>query len=234
MSNPEKTSPVPACVGIIMDGNRRWAKQAGKPTVFGHTAGYENLKTILRAAADSGVEHVVCYAFSTENWRRLEEEVGYLMGLFERALVEYVTRDLRDLSGVSIHFIGDRSRFSERVCALMEKAEAVGEGTTPTFSVWVALNYGGRPELVRAVNQAVAAGHPVTEETFSQLLDTAGMPDPDLIIRTGGEMRLSNFLPWQSVYSELFFTDTLWPDFSPAEFQSILDAYAERSRRYGS
>lgn len=230
----DSTSPMsngPAAVGIIMDGNRRWAKERGLPTLEGHRRGYLKLRELLAWSKEAGVEEVTVYAFSTENWKRTEEEVGYLMKLFEEACSGILDEFIQN--GGKLRFIGDRSRFSEPLRSLMQDAEDRSrEGKNGTLVV--ALSYGGRPEILAGVNAALTAGkQEVSEEEFGSLLWTTGLRDPDLIIRTGGDQRLSNFLTWSSVYSELFFVDTYWPDFSKEEFDSILTEYASRERRRG-
>ena len=214
-----------------MDGNRRWAKARGLSPIDGHRAGYEALTHIIDAVHQAGIPHMVCYAFSTENWKRSEEEVGGLMSLFARAL-DRITAETSE-RGVRIRFIGERARFSAELREKMDRVEQKSADDAE-LTVWVALSYGGRAEIVDAVNRAVDAGAYLTEESFADLLSTRGMPDPDLIIRTSGEMRLSNFLLFQSAYSELFFTKTLWPDFGEAEFKSILEEYGNRQRRQGA
>jgi undecaprenyl diphosphate synthase len=216
---------IPHCVGFIMDGNRRWATNEGLSTLEGHTAGVQVFFDSLEWITGYGIKHAVYYAFSSENWRRSSEEVSYLLALFETALSQ--------VRSVVVHFIGDRSTFSQSLqtqMAALEEKSLVHEGA-PT--IWIALSYGGRAELVAAVNQAVANGIPIDELSFGTLLWSAGMPDPDLIIRTGGAMRLSNFLPWQSIYSELMFTETYWPAFTKDEFARMLAQYGERTRRFG-
>lgn len=225
---------IPACIGVIMDGNRRWARKRGLPTLEGHRAGYEKLREIVSWATDAGVGTVIVYAFSTENWNRSPEEVGYLMDLF-RTVVTRETEEMRK-KNARLTFVGDRSRFSPDMQELMHRAES-DTATGTAGSLVVALSYGGRAEIMAAARALCAEGVPpegVTEETFAQKLWTAGLPDPDLVIRTGGETRLSNFLPWQSVYSELFFVGMLWPDFSKEEFDRILAEYAGRERRRGA
>lgn len=219
------------CVGFIMDGNRRWATERGLPLMEGHQAGYRTFQNIVRSLATHHIPHGVFYAFSTENWNRTEHEVSYLLTLFEHMITDLLHKEMHELK-IQVRFIGDRSRFSSRLQTLMEEAEtrSAGQGET---TVWIALSYGGRAEIVAATNSAIANGTPVTEETFGTLLSTYGMPDPDLIIRTSGEQRLSNFLPWQSVYSELIFTKTYWPDFGEEEFQRMLEEYENRTRRKG-
>ena len=229
MNNAEMA---PACVGIIMDGNRRWAKAKGAASLEGHAAGYENAKAIIRHAFARGVGTIIVYAFSTENWNRSAGEVNYLMQLFARALESEFAALAQE--GVRIRFIGDLAKLSPELRAAAEKLEAESAANAPGKTLAIALSYGGRAEITAAVNALMNAGKTaVTEANIAGALWTAGLPDPDLIIRTSGEERLSNFLPWQSTYSELFFTPTLWPDFSPEEFDRILAEYAERERRHG-
>lgn len=221
----------PACVGMIMDGNRRWAKEKGLPTLEGHRRGYEKVREVLKWSSDRGIRFLVLYAFSTENWSRSKEEVGYLMGLFRSVLTEQLLRIAAD--GYRLRCIGERSRFSPELQALMRQAEertAQNKGAT----LVLALSYGGRSEILEGVRKLVSEGKTgITEADFQASLWSAGIPDPALIIRTGGEKRLSGFLTWQSVYSELFFTDTYWPDFSLEEFQAILTEFGSRERRMG-
>jgi undecaprenyl diphosphate synthase len=214
-----------------MDGNRRWARAFGKTVADGHGEGYKKLQEVMRWARESGIPHVVAYAFSTENWQRSEEEVGYLMKLF-RTILEKETEKMVE-ERIRVRFVGDRSRFSEDMQHMMEMMETA---TAAAYDVTLHLlmSYGGRAEIVAAANALVAEQTiPATEDSFEKKLWSHPMPDPDLIIRTGGEKRLSNFLPWQSVYSELFFVDTLWPDFTKQEFNSILVEFAGRERRRG-
>ena len=222
---------IPRCIGIIMDGNRRWAKAAGLPTLEGHRRGYNKLREVTDWCKDAGVKNLIVYAFSTENWNRTKEEVGYLMGLF-REMIGKVTEDaVRD--NTRLIFLGDRSRFDADMVRAIADAERETRACT-SFTFGIALSYGGRAEIVDAIHRIPPAKlATITEEEFSALLWTKELSDPDLIIRTSGEERLSGFLPWQSVYSELFFTETLWPAFSKAEFLLILDAYAARTRRLG-
>ena len=220
----------PACVGIIMDGNRRWAKAKNLPTFEGHRRGYEKLKEVTRWVKKGGIKHLVVYALSTENWNRTKEEVSYLLGLIRLILTEGFESIKKD--GGRIICIGERERFSTEIQELMNKAEretSVSQGVT----LVLALSYGGRAEIVQAVNRAVLKGAKVDERSFGGLLWTKDVPDPDLIIRTGGETRLSGFLPWQAVYSELFFTKTFWPDFSEEEFKSVLEEFSKRKRNFG-
>jgi len=224
-------SAAPACVGLIMDGNRRWAKERGLPTLEGHRAGLARVESIVRRAHERGVGTVVLYAFSTENWNRAPAEVSYLMALFERAFAEDFAALERD--GCRLRFIGDLGRLPEKLRARAADAEArTAGGTAGTLAV--ALSYGGRAEIVAAANKLIAEGEgPATEDSFRAALWSADIPDPDLIIRTGKEKRLSNFLTFQSAYSELFFEDAYWPDFAPADFDRVLEEYAARERRRG-
>lgn len=223
---------MPACVGFIMDGNRRWARTKGLETLEGHQEGYEALKRMIEVVRKAHIPHMVCYAFSTENWNRAETEVSYLMKLFKHAITDLAQTTEATSAHIQFRFIGERERFD---LSLQNEMKRVEERDIPhaELTVWLALSYGGRSEIVAAVNRAVGEGNRVTEESFGDLLWTRGMPDPDLIIRTSGEERLSNFLLWQSAYSELFFTETFWPDFGETEFQSILDEYGKRQRRRG-
>jgi undecaprenyl diphosphate synthase len=215
-----------------MDGNRRWAKAKEKPSLEGHAEGYQALRTIITAVHTAHIPHMVCYAFSTENWKRTEEEVGYLMNLMNRALTELSEKIASDPRKINLRVIGEQERLPENLQTKIAQIERENHAD-PELTVWIAISYGGRSEIVHAVNHAIARGEKVTEDTFGELLFTNGMPDPDLIIRTSGEKRLSNFLLWQSAYSELFFTDTLWPDFGESEFQSIVEEYGTRKRRRG-
>jgi undecaprenyl diphosphate synthase len=211
-----------------MDGNRRWAKEHGVPTYQGHAAGKQKLREVLHWARDAGVAHIICYAFSTENWNRPVEEVRAI----EELLIEGLKHEVDELAaeGVRIQFIGERVRFSEETQALMQHAEQVTHSNARTLGV--ALSYGGRAELAQAAESARAKGV-ITEESLANHLWTAGIPDPDLILRTGGQQRLSNFLLWQAAYSELWFTDTFWPAFTHNEFLKALDDYAVRKRNFG-
>ena len=224
---------IPRCVGFIMDGNRRWAKAHGRTSTEGHAEGYLALQKIITVVQDAHIPHMVCYAFSTENWKRTEEEVGYLMNLLHRAIGELSKKIKEGSRKINVRVIGERERLSPILQTEIEKIESQNH-VDPEFTLWIAISYGGRAEIVHAVNSAVKEGREVTEETFSSLLWTSGMPDPDLIIRTSGEVRISNFLLWQSAYSELFFTKTLWPEFGESEFQGILEDYATRKRRRGA
>jgi undecaprenyl diphosphate synthase len=222
------------CIAFIMDGNRRWAKACGKKCFEGHAEGYKKLKEILGWVKDAGINDAIAYAFSTENWKRTEEEVGALMKLLTYALSNEIDSLVKE--GVRLKFVGDLSLFPQYFRDLMNNAEKVTVKNTP-LTLTVALSYGGRAEILNAVKvvselpKEVIKG--LDEESLKKYLWTGDIVDPDLIIRTGGELRLSNFLPYQSVYSELFFTKTLWPDFSRAEFDSILKEFGERKRNRG-
>lgn len=224
---------IPKCVGIIMDGNRRWAKARGLPAVEGHRAGSKTLKDIVRAGKDLGVEHIIFFTFSTENWNRSKEEVSYLLDLIGR-FIESEFEEFHREGGV-VHCVGDLSRFSEKLQKIFSDiSEKTKNNKGP--HIYFALNYGGRQEILSAVKKMISKGageDNISEEDFSRNLQTGEMPDPDMIIRTSGEKRLSGFLPWQGVYSELFFTDTMWPDFSKEEFAKMIAEYGERERRMG-
>ncbi len=224
---------IPKCVGIIMDGNRRWAKEAGLPAFMGHKKGYEVCKEVIRMVHDEGIPHLVIYAFSIENWQRVKEETSFLMGLLKSAALEYFSHNLSELKKVRFRFVGDPSYLNEGIQNVIKKIEKQSAEAEYELTVWVLLSYSGRAEVLSAVNKAIAAGKEVDELSFSKLLWSNEMPDPDMIIRTGGEYRLSNFLIWQSIYSELFFTKTYWPAFTKDEFQSILKDYGNRERRIG-
>ncbi len=228
-----KEARVPNCVGIIMDGNRRWAKSKSLPLWEGHRAGGETLKNTVGWARDAGIKHIIFFTFSTENWKRSEEEVSYLLNL----IGEFLKKELEHFNkeGGVLHFAGDLSRFSPELQKTLMEAK-IKTANNPGPDVYFALNYGGRQEILSAVKKIVSENpkqEEITEEYFSKHLQTDDMPDPDIIIRTSGEMRLSGFLPWQGVYSELFFTKTLWPDFSKEEFLQIISDFDERDRRNG-
>jgi undecaprenyl diphosphate synthase len=223
----------PQCVGFIMDGNRRWAKTNGLPSLDGHTRGYDALEQMIRTVSGVQIPHMVVYAFSTENWKRAEDEVGHLMNLFSQALTELTETLIIEGKKINVRVIGQRERLPKKLQEEIAVTEAKNTAN-PELTLWIAVSYGARAEIVDAVNHAVAEGTKVDETTFGNYLWTGGMPDPDLIIRTSGEIRLSNFLLWQSAYSEFFFTDTLWPDFGETEFKSILEEYGKRQRRRGT
>ncbi|MBR5864321.1 MAG: isoprenyl transferase [Alistipes sp.] len=228
---------IPQHIAIIMDGNGRWARQRGKERSEGHIAGMNSLRETVRNAAQAGVKYLTVYAFSTENWGRPQEEVDALMELICKG-VEMESEELAKV-GIRVKTIGDRSRFSAKVQASLEKIEAMtAGGENMTFVL--ALNYSSRSEITTAVQQLaarVAAGEikaeEIDEQMISSALYTSFMPDPDLIIRTSGECRLSNFMMWQASYAEFYFTPVLWPDFDKAELDKALEAFSARDRRYG-
>ena len=228
----------PRHVAVIMDGNGRWAAARGMPRIAGHRAGTQAVRRTIEAAIREGVAWLTLYAFSSENWRRPAEEVSGLTGLMRH----YLRQELQELhrEGVRLRVLGEPGRFEGDVAAELATAERVTAGNT-RLNLNMALSYGARDEIVGAMRAAAAAARAgtldpgeITEETVSGLLTTAGMPDPDLVIRTSGERRLSNFLLWQSAYAELVFVDTLWPDFGGDEFRAALDEYAKRERRFGA
>jgi undecaprenyl diphosphate synthase len=220
-----------------MDGNGRWAQARGRPRLFGHHAGARRVREIVEACPDLGVEYLTIFAFSTENWKRTQVEVAGLMSLFRR----YITKEARALKaeGVRVRFIGDRVKLDKKLISLMDELEQLTAENTKV-NLTIALNYGGRDEVARATKrlaQDVADGRLdpalVDEETLPKYLDTCVLPDPDLVIRTSGEARISNFLLWQSAYAEYEFIDTLWPDFTAEIFGNIVGSYANRDRRFG-
>ncbi len=220
-------------VAIIMDGNGRWATAHGVSVAEGHRAGSRALRPVVETAIDLGVESLAVYAFSTENWARSEEEVAALMEIFG----ETIDRELEDLAaqGVRTRFVGRRDRAPSWLQEKMRELERATADRT-RLSLWIAFDYGGRAELVEAARRLVASGAPaddVDEERLAGALYAPEMPDPDLVIRTSGELRVSNFLLWQSAYAEYVFTDTLWPDFGPEELRGAIEEYARRRRRFG-
>ncbi|MDR3548539.1 MAG: polyprenyl diphosphate synthase [Candidatus Pacebacteria bacterium] len=225
-------SRVPYSVGIIMDGNRRWAKENSVPSLEGHRAGAEKLKEFLPWALERGIKEIIVYAFSTENWNRGEDEVKYLLALIGSLLDDWIDDVLKQ--GGRLQFIGQLDRLPD---ALQKKIQQATERTKggEKGTLIIALSYGGRAEILSAVNKLLTMDREVvTEDDLWSAMWSADFTDPDLIIRTGGEKRLSNFLTWQSTYSELFFTDTKWPDFSKEEFFSILDQFSKREQRHGT
>ena len=228
---------IPKHVAIIMDGNGRWAKQRGKERFEGHLMGVESVRAVVRAAVRNGVEWLTLYAFSTENWGRPQEEVDAIMELFCRT----VMNEGEELAqqGVRVKILGERSRFSPKVLDMIERIEAV-TASAGRLTLMLAFNYSSRREMVlaaQALAERVARGEmaveDINEDTLSDALMTAGTPDPDLIIRTSGECRLSNFLLWQASYSEFYFPEVLWPDFGEDEFDRAMEVFARRERRYG-
>ena len=226
--------PVPQHVAIIMDGNGRWATARGLPRVAGHREGAKAVRRIVEAAIAQGVRYLTLFAFSSENWQRPPGEVADLTFL----LKHYLRSELNEMhaQGVCLKIIGERERFGPNLTAELTAAETKTANNSKLTLV-MALSYGGRADIVAAARKAIASGmaaEALTEENFAALLDTRGIPDPDLLIRTSGEVRISNFLLWQTAYSELLFTDVLWPDFDAAAFAAALDEYATRERRFGA
>jgi len=227
-SNPQE-KPI-ECIGIILDGNRRWAKEKELPSLEGHRRGFETLKETARWALARNVPHLAVYAFSTENWNRPAEEVTGLMGMIKDA----ADSDMSDLvkEGVRLRFVGDFERIPQDVRDVLEKIESESVSNM-RLTLWVCLSYGGRAEIIAAAHGASAHEGVLTEELLRQHLWTSAMPDPDIIIRTGGQRRLSNFLLWQSAYSELFFLDMLWPDFTEQDLDGVLLEFTNRKRNFG-
>ena len=224
-------------VAVIMDGNGRWAQQRGRPRLLGHHAGARRIREILESCPRLGVKYLTIFAFSTENWKRTQEEVAGLMSLFRK----YILREAKNLkkNGVRVRFIGDRLRLENSLVELMDNLELM-TSENDFVHLTIAINYGGRDEVARAAQRLaydVAAGRlspkDINEETLPKYLDTHVLPDPDLLIRTSGEARISNFLLWQTAYSEYDFVDALWPDFTSEMFEDALQRYAQRIRRFG-
>ena len=235
---PKSANGAPEHVAIIMDGNGRWATARSLPRVAGHRAGAQAVRRTIEAAANAGVSWLTLYAFSSENWRRPLDEILDLTGL----LRHYIRQELAEMSrnGVRVRIIGDRTRFDAETRAELDRAERSTIGSS-RLNLNIALSYGARDEIVSAARAAAEAARrgeiepdAINEASFERFLSTAGMPDPDLMIRTSGEQRLSNFLLWQSAYSELVFMDVLWPDFGPGHFTQALAEFAGRERRYGA
>ena len=227
---------LPRHIAIILDGNGRWAKKRGLPRTAGHKEGSENFRKIATYCKDLGVEYLTVYAFSTENWKRPPEEVRTIMKLLNRYLHEAIDTMARD--HIKMKVLGDVSALSPELQALVRKTDEISEGYEG-FQANICINYGGRDEIVRAARRCIedaAAGKltdELTEEKFGSYLYTAGIPDPDLLIRPGGEQRISNFLLWQCAYSEFYYTDTLWPDFTTQELDKAIAEYRRRDRRFG-
>ena len=229
---------IPAHVAIIMDGNGRWAANRGLPRTAGHRQGAEAVRRAVEAAGDLGIQYLTLFGFSSENWKRPDTEIRDLMGLLER----YLRSEIADLhkNNIRLRIIGDRSAFAPDLRALMDEGEALTRNNNK-LHLTLALNYGGRADIVTAVQRAAEevrlgrlAPADITEERFAGWLSTEGMPDPDLLIRTSGEQRISNFLLWQTAYSEFIFIDCLWPDFSRQEMELAVTEFAQRERRYGA
>lgn len=224
---------LPRHIGIIMDGNRRWAEEHGLSTKEGHTKGQENLRAISQTAFEQGVEYVSVYAFSTENWRRTEEEVGHLMLLLVRGVDKYM-QEFND-AGVQIVFIGQREGLDNKVLKAIEKAERDTKNNEKGTLV-ICFNYGGQQEIVDAIKKIMASGIPpkeVTDEVVTDYLYSPEIPPIDLVIRTSGEQRLSNFMLWRAAYSEFYFAEKHWPDFTSKDLTQALRTYTERGRRFG-
>ncbi len=233
---------IPKHVAIMMDGNRRWAKKQGLGAIAGHAYAVENtVEKLIERAGEMGIQYLTLWAFSTENWKRDSEEVSGLMNLFRKALLTKVKKFIQ--KGARLKMIGDMSKFAPDIQEGMRKAMRESEENTK-ITVTFALNYGGRDEIIRAVNRYLSTCEdsprrmtykdcPLTPEELEKYLDTAGMPEPDLIIRTGGEQRTSGFLMWSGAYSELYFTETLFPDFSAEELDKAVEEYQRRARRFG-
>lgn len=229
---------MPAHIAIIMDGNRRWAKKQGKSASYGHKEGAKTLEKIVRYANKIGLEYITVYAFSTENWKRAEDEVKALMMLLQSYLDDYSKR--ADTENIKVKILGDISALSEGMQkSIIKCMERTKDNTGVTFNI--ALNYGGRDEILKAIKQIAIKvkeneiePENITEEMVSENLYTKNEPDPDLVIRTSGELRLSNFLPWQSVYSELLFIDKNWPDFSEEDLDNAIIEYQKRTRKFGA
>jgi undecaprenyl diphosphate synthase len=233
MDSGDSLSSIPSHIGIIMDGNGRWAQEHGLPRLEGHRAGTDNIRRVLEACGEYGIKIVTIYAFSTENWQRPLDEVRGLMGILERVMEKEVGNLHQE--GVRLRHVGELEGLSDKLRrAVLDAIELTKDNEDLTLNV--AFNYGGRAEIVRGARRLlednVDPGN-VDEELFGRYLYTAGLPDPDLIIRTGGEMRLSNFLIWQSAYAEYYSTPTYWPDFDKEELTKALQAYAQRDRRFG-
>lgn len=224
-------------IGIIMDGNGRWAQEKGKPRSFGHFEGAKKFREIVRYCNKIGVKYLTVYAFSTENWKRPKSEVDFLINLFKNQL----TRALRDFAdeNIVVNFLGNMKKFPQKLIRLADKVIEISKKNTG-LKLNIALNYGGRSEILDAIkkvyidlSQKKIEICNLSEKTFSEYLYTKGQPNPDIIIRTGGEIRVSNFLLWQSAYSEYSFTSTLWPDFTKEEFENIIQEFSKRKRNYG-
>ncbi len=228
---------IPQHIAIILDGNGRWAKSKGMPRNYGHTMGAKNVETVCKAAHDLGVKYLTLYAFSTENWNRPESEVGALMKLLESYLKNCIKTAAKNQMRVRV--IGDTTRLTERFQNQILELEEASK-TNTGLNLQIAINYGSRDEMLRAMRtlyQDIAVGKrdlkEINEDVFSEYLDTAGIPDPDLLIRTSGEQRLSNYLLWQLAYSEFYFTEVPWPDFGKDELEKAIEAYNKRDRRFG-
>jgi len=223
---------LPQHIGIIMDGNGRWAKAKGKNRLVGHREGVESVRVIVEAAKKIGIKYLTLYAFSTENWKRATEEVNGLMLLFEQFLKSEKKLMLKE--NIRLRIIGRKEGVSERLLRVIDEVEKETYVENPSLELNIAFNYGGRPEIVDAVNQMLKDGiTEITEEGFKDYLYNKTLPDPELIIRTSGELRTSNFLLWQSAYSEYYITDLYWPDFREPQLIEAIESYMKRDRRFG-
>ena len=229
---------IPVHIAIIMDGNRRWAKSKGLPSALGHKKGAETLEKIVRYANKIGIKYITVYAFSTENWKRAEEEVKALMLLFQNYIDKY--SKIADTENIKVNFLGDFSAFTEKLQKGIQDCMDNTKNNTGTFFS-IAMNYGGRDEIIHAVKKIAAkvqngeiSVEDISENMISDNLYTQGIPDPDLLIRTSGEIRTSNFLPWQIVYSEFLFVDKNWPDFNEDDLDSAILEYQKRTRKFGA
>ncbi len=225
---------IPKCIGVIMDGNRRWAKKKEVATFKGHNEGYKRLKDLISWTNELKIQNVIIYAFSTENWKRSEIEIKYLFKIFRKLIFKEL--DFLKKENAKVKFVGQIDRFPKDIQKGILKIEKETE-KNKGINIFLALSYGGRAEIIDAVSKALKEAKSknikITEKSFKKYFWTKDMPDPEIIIRTGGEMRLSNFLLWQAAYSELFFTKTFWPDFSKKEFNNIILEFGEREKRCG-
>ena len=235
-SESSASSVVPQHIAIVMDGNRRWARERGLPIALGHGNGARKVRSVVQDCSDRGVRYLTLFAFSTENWRRPQEEVSSLMGL----LALYLQKEVKDMNskGVRLRVIGDTSRFDKRIQALIRDAEA-NTAHNDTINLTIAANYGGRQDIVKGVKAWQAANPALSidsldEENLRPHLSLPGAPEPDLLIRTGGESRVSNFMLWQMAYTEMYFTDVLWPGFNAKVLDDAIDWFGSRDRRFGS
>ena len=233
MANASSSSDLPRHIAIVMDGNGRWARRRLLPRIAGHRQGVESLRRCIRGCAERGVQVLTVFAFSSENWNRPSDEVSGLMELMGKALVREVPELLR--AGIRLHFVGERRALSEGMRRALSQAEAdtAGNAGNAGMVLNVCFNYGGRWDIAQAAARLAERGTPITETALAGAMALAHVPDPDLLIRTGGEQRISNFLLWQCAYSELYFTDCLWPDFDDAALDEALAAFARRERRFG-
>ena len=224
---------IPRHIAIIMDGNGRWAQKRGLPRTAGHGVGAETFRKIATYCKDLGMDYLTVYAFSTENWKRSQDEVGAIMGLLKKYLLESIEKMERDQ--IRLKIVGDTSVLAPELQKLIEKTDAIAATLPGCFLANVCVNYGGRDEIARAAERFRLShpGQPITQEGLNGCMDLAGIPDPELIIRTGGEYRVSNFLLWEGAYSEFYFTDVLWPDFDEQDIDRAIESFRHRDRRFG-